>query len=253
MLTPGYYANIFEVRIEGEEIEVFTKPNTNQEDIKSLKEEININGKKVQVYKSPNSNLIIGFGTDSGWLKERGFTLSRIKFLENPHIASKMIRDAIFRKATSLGYLAEEKYRMRLLNWDKKTPIANGALNVIKGFDVRVSFYWDGISKALCFVAVLDTKHICVDGAGQLVNYQELVSKYGSDSLKELRRVQGDFVLLDGVNRINTEASRHRLMNDIIPFVKEIQQLEVAAGSLAKVSDLPCRIVISEVENGTTR
>ncbi len=243
MLDPGYYSNMFEVNIPDVEIEFMTAERRLYPNLKDLRKEIEGSGKEVYVYAPESSSKVFGYGKDAEWLLSKGFLQEKIKLLEEPRLTGRLILEGVIEKAKELGYAPmpeKEKGRCVLFNERDFKETSDGNVRVYRAFDIRVIFLRDPLEDKLKYFLIVDVHYPLRDKSGNTLNYKQIVNRFGSKTLREVRQIQKDLIPT-GINR---EVSRQRLLEDIIPFVKEIEKLYLPCGIEAKIIPEPCRILV---------
>lgn len=248
-LDPGFYINLFNVTINESETEqpVMVIERSKYMDLKELRAEIRQTGKEIFVYAPERSTILYGYGQDMKWLSNKNFRLSKVKLYEEPSLASRMILEGIINKAIELGYqplFSKEKGRCVLTNWNNFRTTADGEIRVFLGYDIRVIFIKDPTKDKLNFGLIADIRYFFRDKNENPLNFKNIVSKFGSGALKEVRQLQKDLILIDGKARINFEVSRQRLLEDIIPFIEEIGQITLPCGIKVNVNSAATRVVL---------
>jgi len=242
MLEPGYYANLFEVKLQSEQASVVACSRSTYPTLKSLREQVEQAGKEVYVYAPGHSDSVFGYGPDVDWLKAKGFQTWTVVLRKEPRLTGRMILDGVITKARTLGYTPSfpEIGRCRLFNWDTFRATSNGQVRVFLGYDIRVIFLRDQVADALTFNLVVDGCHAFRDQNDQPLNSQVIAQRFGSRTLRQVRQMQGDLI----PTGINTEVSRQRLVEQIMPFVGQIGAFELPCGVRAQVLPEPLRVVV---------
>lgn len=242
MLESGYYANMFEVRLVGDETNVVACSRSKYPSLKALRKEIEKDGKNAFVYAPGHSELVFGYGQDMAWLCDKGFEERVVELSKEPRLTGRMIFDGLILKAQSLGYAPSfpEIGRCRLFKWDSFSETSDGGVRVFRGYDLRVIFLRDDAADALTFNLIADMCHAFRSRDGQPLNFQTIKQQFGGATLRQVRQIQGDLI----PTGMNTEVSRQRLIEVIHPFVEEVGQFELPTGISAQVVPVPLRIVV---------
>jgi len=245
-LDPGIYVNTFHVHLSQEEIDVMVSERKKFQNLKELKEEITGIGKSIYLYAPPRTGKVYGYGKHMDWLVSRGFKkIHGFNINSEPALTGRMILEGVIKKAEDLQYVAsfgKEKGRVFLFNWSKFKETSDRQVKVFTGYDIRVIFLKDLIEGSLEFGIIVDVKYSLKSANGRRLNYHEIVSNFGNDTLRKVRQIQKDLV----TTGINTEVSRQRLLDDIIPFVEKIRKIELPCGVNAEITTIPSRIVVGE-------
>ena len=243
MLDPGYYSNMFEVIIPDVEVEFMTIERRIYSNLKGLRKEIEMLGKEVYVYAPEHSSKVFGYGKDAEWLLPKGFLPEKIRLLEEPRLTGRLILEGVIEKAKELGYTPmpeKEKGRCILFNERDFKETSDGNVRVYRAFDIRVIFLRDPLEDKLKYFLIVDVRYPLRDTSNNTLNYKQIVSRFGSKTLREVRQIQKDLIPT-GINR---EVSRQRLLEDIIPFVEKIKDLYLPCGVEAEIITEPCRILV---------
>jgi len=169
-----------------------------------------------------------------------------------------MIMEGIVSRAKKLGFmpkvkdkkqidrlLIKYKGRLEIYNHKKFVTTSDNLVNVFKGYDLRTIFIRDPTERALKFGLVVDVTYTLKDVNGNSLDYRSIISRFGSYTLKEIRQIQKDLI----PTGINMEVSRQRLVEDIIPFVEQLDEIELPCKLKAKILSTPCRIILGGGKN----
>jgi len=258
---PGIYVNLFEVQISNDAIQIMVSDRANYPSLKELRSKIKEEGREIYVYAPEKSNKVYGYGTDMKWLSRMNFRLEAISLCDEPRLTSRMIMEGVISKAKSLGFipkvkdedekdidrlLRKNKGRLEIYNYDKPTITSDNQVKIFKGYDLRTIFIRDPIEKELKFGLIVDVTYALKDN-GSSLNYRSIISRFGKNTLKEIRRIQKDLI----PTGINMEVSRQRLIEDIIPFVKQLSEIILPCGLGVEIVPTPCRIILGGKEDET--
>jgi len=242
-LQPGYYANMFEVSLQGDEAPVVICDRSKYTKLKDLRDEITKAGKDVFVYAPGHSNVIYGYGKDKEWLRDKDFTDDNVSLHEVPQLTGRMIHDAFINRAKELGYSPVYPFeigRCRLYNWNGFRPTSDGNVKVFLGFDTRVVFLSDEPSNKLSFDIIVDVRYKLKYSSDNPVNFHDIVTRFGGLTLKNVRQIQRDLI----PTGINTEVSRQRMIEQVLPFIGKIGEITLPCGVKASISLTPVRIIV---------
>ncbi len=197
------------------------------------------------MYAPTRGDRVFGYGPDAEWLLTKSFKTCTVVFEREPRLTTRMILDGIATKAGTFGYapMFEKMGRCRLFKWQEPERIVAQRVSVFKGYDIRALFLADETNEgagAVTFHLVVDVCYALRDDLANALNFRELVERFGSAALKEVRQIQRDLI----PTGINTEVSRERLAKDIVPFVKELGSFALPCNIQAKVLSDPVRIVV---------
>lgn len=244
-LDPGFYANLFEISVNPIDIPVMVIERSKYPDLRVLRGEIEKAGKKVFVYAPERSEILYGFGNDMQWLFSKGFKQDNVNLHNEPRLTSYMILEAFIKKAQDLGFLplfSKDKGRCRLFNRNEFKTTSDNKVKMFLGYDIRIIFLKDQIENGLVFGLILDITYSLKDFNDSPLNFHDITKKFGSSTLREIRQIQRDLI----PTGINKEISRQRLIEDILPFVEKISEIELPCGLKAQITPNPARIVLGE-------
>ena len=249
MLEPGYYLNMFEVILLSDEAEFMTIERSQYPSLEELRKEVEFVNKKVYLYAPVKSSKVFGYGKDMDWLSSKGFEKEIVKFVKEPRLTGRLILDGVIEKANKYGYHPieeREKGRPILFNKNEYEETSDGNVRVYRSYDIRVVFLKDVTSNKLKFYLIVDLRHLLRDkNSGKPLNFREIVCQYGSETLKEIRVIQKDLIRIgERQFKANLEASRQRLLEDIVPFVRKIGRFNLPCGTEAVIDETPCRVVV---------
>ena len=253
-LDIGFYTNIFQVIVPEQEIEIMTCERSRYPSLKELRDEIRKSEKEIFVYAPQKSNKVYGYGSDMRWLSNKGFNLDKIHLYEMPRLTGRMILEGILSKVRQMGFslrfnsdvdiyqiLDRNKGRVKVFRQKPKVTSDN-KVRVFIGYDLRVIFLKDPMENKLNFGLIVDVVYSLRDEEDKPLNYHTIVSKFGHDTLKEVRQIQRDLIPT-GINR---EVARQRLIEDIMPFVEQLSEIELPCGIKVRISSEPTRIILGE-------
>jgi len=246
-LDPGFYANLFEIPINPIDIQVMVIERSKYPDLRVLRSEIEEAGKKVFVYAPERSESLYGFGNDMQWLSSKGFKQDNVNLHNEPRLTGNMILEAFIKKAQDLGFLpffSKDKGRCRLFNWKEFKTTSDNKVKMFLGYDIRIIFLKDQVENGLVFGLILDINYSLKDFNDNPLNFHDITTKFGSSTLREIRQIQRDLI----PTGINKEISRQRLIEDIMPFVEKISEIELPCGLKTQITPNPARIVLGEEE-----
>gem|GEM_PF-1271142 len=242
VLDAGYYANLFEVVLKDSEVAVVACERSKFPDLRELRERIREAGQNISVYAPGHSDTVFGYGRDLQWLRRKGFASQTVAFQQQPQLTGRIVLDGIVAKARSLGYAPsfEKKGRCKLFNWSSFQTTASGEVRVFKGYDTRVFYLEDEAASAFTFNLVVDMCFAFRDGREQPLNFRDISARFPAGTVGQVRRIQGDLV----PTGINTEISRQRLLDSVVPFVRGLGEFDLPCGGKAEISASPLRIVV---------
>lgn len=235
----GYYINIFPVEFQENTIEVVTVNREKFSDLRPLREEIRSAEKEVFVYA--DGDKVYGYGRESAWLSSKEFSSAKINLNDTPRLTGRMILEGFVNKLKEKGYSpVEGKGRCRIFNWTQPQQTSDGNVNVFKGFDLRSIFLKDQENNEFIFGIVIDVTYAFRDNRGNPLNFRYIVTQYGSQTLRNVRQIQGDLI----PTGINTEISRQRFIEEILPFVKNFPNFQLPCDIEAMLKAEPMRLIL---------
>jgi len=235
----GYYSNIFPVELDSTSIDILIAERKNFPDLRLLRSEISKDG--IETYVYADGDKVYGYGKDLGWLSSKGFASVKINLSEIPRLTGRMILEGFVKKLSDNGFSPiMSKGRSQLFRWNDFKKTSDGMVKVNKGFDIRSLFLFDRRVEELIFGLVIDIIYALRDKDDNGLNSHEIVSKYGRTTFKEVRLIQGDLI----PTGINTEVSRQRFIEEILPFVKHFSEFLLPCGTEAKLKEEPLRIIL---------
>ena len=249
-LDPGFYTNLFEVQVPNYKITIMSINRSEYQNLRILRYEIKKTGKNILLYAPERSEILYGFGKDMQWLSSKGFISTSINLLNEPRLTGYMILEAFIKKAQGLGYLpifSKDKGRCKLFNWNLFKTTSDKKAKLFQGYDVKTIFIKDQVENNLVFGLVLDVTYSFKDFNDNPLNFHDIVTKFGSITLKEIRQIQKDLI----PTGINKEVSRQKLTEDIIPFVEKFSEIDLPCGLKAQIIPIPARIILGEEYGGT--
>lgn len=258
----GYYINLFNILVPEQEVQIMVSERTKYPILRELREEIKKSGKEIFVYAPVESDKVYGYGKDMEWLSNKDFCLETINLYDKPKLTSRMIIEGVINRAKEIGYIPQKlkqdkniyqvlnknKGRLKLYSYGKFKKTSDNQIKVFMGYDLRVIFLKDPVEDKLSFGLIVDAAYSLKDVNDKPLDYHAIISRFGSSTLREVRQIQKDLIPT-GINR---EVSRQRLIEDIIPFVEQLNEIELPCGLKVKINLSPCRIILGD-KNETVR
>jgi hypothetical protein len=242
-LGPGFYINLFEISVPKRDIEIMVSERSKYPNLREFREEIEKGGKEVFLYSPERSDKVYGYGNDMSWLSGRDFSPAKVNLYDEPRLTARMVLDGVIKKAKELGYspiFSKDKGRCTLFNQNEFKASSNGQVRVYMGYDIRLIFLRDPLEDKICFGLIVDVTYSLRNIDDQPLNYQAITSSFGSATLKEVRQIQRDLI----PTGVNTEVSRERLLDYIIPFVQKVRQIESPGGFEVEITSNPSRTIL---------
>jgi len=237
-LGPGIYLNLFPVDIPIEPVKLMIAERSQFTDLRPLREEIQEAGVELNVYGA--GHKVYGYGQDCAWLKAKGFKDEQISLHDtHPQLVAHCIGEGFLDALRPSGYEPlPRKARWEVFEWSEFIPILDGKVRVHKGFDLR-AIWWHDVHRM--FGLIIDVSWAFRDERNQPLNSYLIRQRYGYATLIEVGQIQGEY-LPD--RRINTEVSRQRLQEHILPFIQEHSKFDLPCGGKAVVQGEPVRVIV---------
>jgi hypothetical protein len=243
-LDAGSYVNLFEVEFEDRETDLMRTSRRQFPDLRDFRKQLADRNLAVRVYAV--DEWVYGYGVDQDQLAESGFESKTIRIREIPQLTSRMILE---------GYVECLKQAEYTHFWDFgrasvyqfKTPILTTpkGVKLFRGFELQSLYLLDPETENLVYGMVINAVFKYRDQNDKPLSTHEVATRFGSDTLRQLRIKQGDLAPFGG---INLEVSRQRLMELTLPFVKARHDFDLPCGIPAELRQQPVRIVLSGQE-----
>lgn len=237
----GIYTNIFEVSVPDKQVEIMKVERGTYPDLRKLRDSLQSEKGDVEVYAG--NEFVYGYGPAMDRLREHGFILSKARLIDVPKLTSRMILNGFLEQLSQDGFeKIEGKGRVKVFNFNKPTTLSSRRINLYQGYDLRSIFLFNPEKESLSFGLVIDIAYTFKDERGNSLNTHTVIENFGSNILKEIRQKQGD-LLPD--SKINSEVSRQRLLEHILPFVNKYAAFPLSCGVDAILSKNPMRVVLA--------
>ena len=239
-LDIGLYINLFQVEVPNNSVQVVAANRKKYPNFRSLRDDIERFGQSIRIYA--DGDIVYGYGKDCDELLSNGFSESNIFLHDTPRLTSRMILEGFVKQIKEVGYEPlEQKGRVEAFNWNEYRSTRDGNVCIYQGFDLRSIFLKDrGIDK-LVFGLVVDVTHAIRDRNGNSLNAHSISERFGSNTLIETRQIQGDLL---PTRKINTEVSRQRLLERILPFVSKFSTFRLPCEVQVSLQHEPLRIIL---------
>jgi hypothetical protein len=242
-LDVGYYTNIFPVEFSTNSASLMITERSKYPDLRSLRDEVEGSKQQVSVYSE--GKVIFGYGDDMAWLQCKGFAPEEVNLYETPRLTGRMVLEGFIAEVVKYGGTPLfGKGRCRIFNWDKYRPTSKDEVRVHSGFDVRSIFLRNPDTGDLFYSLIIDIAYALRDPEGQPLNSHQISIRYGSNTFREVRQLQGDII----PTGINSEVSRQRFLSQIIPSVRKYCEFELPCGVAAEITAEPCRVIVGDRE-----
>lgn len=239
-LDPGIYTNVFPVTLPEEPVLVMITARKDFTDLRPLREKIRVSGWNTRVYATGGS--VYGYGTDAHRLGDVGFHAASILLSANPGFAARLILEGLADAARSEGY--EVRFSRARLSMFGPSPFGKtpgDEVFIYLGYDLRALYWGDKANPS--FGLVVDVTWAFRDGAGNHLDMREVAER---GATVQVAQIQGEY--LQGGSRINTEVSRRRLLEEILPFVQSRCMFTLPCGGSALLETEPARVILGGSE-----
>jgi hypothetical protein len=241
-MDPGVYVNIYEVKLDNENLTLVKAVRKNFPKLKNLREKI----KKSKVY--PLKDQVYGYGDDLSELRELGFRDFKIKTYDVPQLTCSMILDGFADQLERSGFEIESiKFRRRAFDTQKPIQLSLKEIILLQGCEFRTIFLMNPMEETLVFGIILDLKYK-FEMNGSPASYYDIrksvSEKYSSEKateiIREIRIKTGD---LTPYGRRSSESSSFR-MEKIRKIVDRVDSdFILQTGVKATLMKEPIRVV----------
>lgn len=124
-----------------------------------------------------------------------------VKFIEEPRLIGRLILEGMITKASEFGFLRlpeREKERIILCNENYIIVRQTVMYSYINAMIYGVTYLLALPSKILKFYTIIDIEYLFRLREGEPLSPRDIVNLYGSNTLKEARVIQRDFVIING-------------------------------------------------------
>lgn len=237
-ISPGIYINIFEVGLGADTIAIPALEADRVSDYDSFKTKLEAEGISF-LYREGKE--VYGHGINLPALSELGFKEKNVKLRDTPRLTARMILQGFSDKVAPEYSVFESKGRVEFVCKRKCATLIEGKISMYRAYDTRCLFLRDHDTGSIEFGLVIDTNFRLKDQKGEPLNSHQIRREFGQGALSEIRRFQGD--LVPG-GKINTEVSRQRLLEEIIPFVQQYSRITLPGGISATIDTEPMHVVL---------
>jgi hypothetical protein len=243
-LDAGLYVNLFEVEFEDRDADLMRAKRSQFPSLRDFRKQLADRNLAVRVYAV--DEWVYGYGADRDQLTESGFECKTIRIREIPQLTSRLILEGYVESLKQAEYTYYWSFG-RVFAYQFKTPILTTSTGVklFRGFELQSLYLLDPETENLVYGVVINAVFKYRDQNDKPLNTHEVATRFGSDTLRQLRIKQGDLAPFGG---INLEVSRQRLMELTLPFVKARHGFELPCGIPAKLTQQPVRIVLAGQE-----
>ena len=245
VMLVGNYVNLFEVKINEEDLILVKEERKKYPSLKELRGKI----KKCRVY--PFEDKVYGYGKDLSELRDLGFKDVKTIIFNLPQLTCRMILEGFSDNLEYLCYEVEpSKFRNQAFNKENPINLSIKGINLYQGCEFRTTFLMNPLLEKLFFGVILDLKFKLEIG-GNSASYQDIwqfvLEKYdsarGSQFVREIKVKTGD---LTPHGRRSSEASKFRY-EKIIKIINNLKgSFELPNGSMATLIKEPVRVIMEE-------
>lgn len=236
-LETGIYINLFPIDVPDNPVKVMVTERIRYQDLRSLRNELE--NKKVWVYA--DKDRIYGYGDNCIPLKNKSFDEIEINLYDVPRLTGRMILEGFLEEIRRDNFeVTERKGRCEVFNWSEFSSTRDGNVKVFRGFNLRSIFLLDHNTNKLLFGLVVDAVYAFKDKTDETLNTHQIRERFGSQTHSEVRQIQGDLI----PTGINTEVSRQRLLEQILPFIRQFSQFGLPCNLKVTLSPEPIRVVL---------
>ncbi|MHA1351844.1 MAG: hypothetical protein ACTSPP_03520 [Candidatus Heimdallarchaeaceae archaeon] len=246
-LESGIYINMFPVNVSEEKFTVMVSDRCNFTRIWEINNKYE--KKQIDITLYADRDLIYAYGSDIYLLDKRIFQSKRISHKESPRLTCKLILDGIIKEAEKNNFqrlFKERKGRTILFNDNLVYITPDGNVRIYRGFDIRVIFLRNPIYQELVFGFIVDTRYLLRDCNNNPLNFSQIINKFGRNTLIDVRYFQKDLIPSKNGPKSNPETSRQRLLDEILPFIKLIDEFSLLCDIGAKIEKTPYRIIMGD-------
>lgn len=243
-LDTGLYVNLFEVEFEDCDADLMRASRSRFPALRDFRKQLADRNLAVRVYAV--DEWVYGYGPDRDQLAESGFEPKTIRIREIPQLTSRLILEGYADSLKQAGYTCHWSFG-RAFAYQFKTPLltTTAGVKLFRGFELQSLYLLDPETENLVYGMVINAVFKYRDQNDKPLNTREVVTRFGSDTLRQLRIKQGDLAPIGG---INLEVSRQRLMELTLPFVNARHSFELPCGIPAELTQQPVRVVLAGQE-----
>ena len=237
-LEPGIYVNIFEANVPDKKVTIFTASFKAFPKLHDLRLFIETKGWKARVYR--NDDVIFAYGQDAHELALKDFQEHTVRLFDHPKWCARLITEGLSDHLKNQGYReGHGKGRVIFYEPEPYQTAASGRIKVFRGYDLRTIYLCQ--QRQLMFGLVVDICWEIQDINEQTLNMEEIARKY--NAAIEVAQIQDEIL---PHNKINTEISRLRLQNHILPFIARNKEFTLPLSQDIRVTlgELPVRVIL---------
>lgn len=242
-MDTGLYVNLFEVEFEDRETDFMVSKRAQHPKLRELRKQITDSQVKARVYATGDE--VYGYGPAQNQLSEFGFTSQSVAVAKTPSLASRLVLDGYVDSLVEAGYICWWKFGRANAYQFGKALLEIQGVRLFRGFELQSMYLLNPETETLTYGMIIDAVFTYRDSNNKPLNTAEVTSKYGHDTLQQLRIKQGDFAPRGG---INLEISRQRFAEMILPFVAARHEFVLPCGIPAQINQEPVRVILSGEE-----
>ncbi len=242
-MDAGLYINLFEVSFENRETDFLVAKRSQHPRLRDFRKQLTDQKIETRIYAAGDE--IYGYGTGQSELANFGFTPSRIHVAQTPPLASRLILEGYVDSLAEVGYTCWWSFGRANVYQFTKALLEVQGVRLYRGFELQSMYLLNPETEALTYGMIIDAVFTYRDANNKPLSTAVVTSKYGHDTLQQLRIKQGDFAPRGG---INLEVSRQRFAEMILPFVAARHDFTLPCGILAQLNQEPVRVILSGEE-----
>lgn len=238
-LDPGLYTNVFHVDVPSDPVAVLVAQSSACPNLRELRIEIKAKGWDVRVYRARDK--IFAYGPRKDVLKdvlvEKPFQEQSILLHHEPEFCARCILEGLGDQLKGKGY--REYHAKGRVTYYESQPYgitSEGNLRIYRGYDLRTIFWKEG--EKLLFGLIVDIRWQIQDATGRRLGPAE-IAQHGA--MRECAQLQEEIL---HTGQINTEVSRLRLQQHILPFVDQHKSFPLPCGGMASIDTIPMRVIL---------
>jgi hypothetical protein len=239
-IDAGVYINIFTVNVPVEPAYILSTPRSVMGDLRSAREDMLKRGMDIRFFAPGYSDKVYCYGRDIDYLRDSNFSEDVVSLYEVPKLTTRLIVEGITDQLTTEGYdIQFGKGRMIAFPSKSFRVAMPSMIKVYMGYDLRSTFWLDQFDGGMTYGLVVDVTWAFRDEHDRPMHPRQVAER---NAMREVGNIQGEY--LPGGFHFNTEVSRQRLVEKIMPFAKDHRTFSLPCGGNAELSDLPVRILI---------
>ena len=239
----GIFCNIFSIELSSYMSNIVICQRSKYPSLKELRKNKEIT--KLDVYFYADDVNIYGYGLNLEPILFFGFQKDIVDLYEIPNLAINIIKNGFVEYLEKRNFtISHNKGRFYAFDINNPYSISNSNVKLIKGYDFNIFYLFNYEIESINFTISIDAKYKLIDENNKSLNFSEIRKNFQAGVLNQIRVKQGD--LLPTSHKINTEISKERLLDYIIPFVERNSSFDLPNGKNAIINKNPIRIVIGE-------